>query len=163
MPFARDTHRWSESLRNAKSYSSENFIIGLPGLFTHIQIFNPLGAPVPVRVRLRSVHAILPVAVSASVRRHDVALTTAGPPAPFIIENLLGGGPSGVALMLGDTLGATAGALFWQVNAPANTPAVYPPEGREWGHDLLPGQGMLLQSVAGTTLICNWQWTEVPL
>ena len=37
-------------------------------------------------------------------------------------------------------------------------------EGQEWGHDLLPGQGILMNSVViGGIFIINWQWVELPL
>ncbi len=76
---------------------------------------------------------------------------------------MLGGGPAEVAEMRSDSNVAILGSVFWQINAPANSPASYPPEGREWGFDLLEGQGILVQGALGATLIINMQWVEVPL
>ncbi len=161
MPFARDVLTWSKHVRNAEAYSAEDFIIGAPGLFAHLQLFNPLLSG--IRVRMRSVHLISNMAISASIRRYDPPGVILGPPAPFIIENLLGGGAPAVAEVRHDNIIVPSGSPFWLLLAPAFTPAVYPVRGQEWGHDLLPGQGMLLQGNPGVTLIANWQWVELPL
>ncbi len=161
MPFSRDNTRWDKHVQEGEAFSAENFLIGAVGLANHIQLFNPVGSG--IRVRLRHVHSIGVSVQTVNVRRHDVALTTGVLPAGFIIENLLGGQPVSVAEMRSQQSVALLGSIFWQLNSPAAEPASYPPEGREWGHDLLEGQGILLQSVAGVTLIVNWQWVEVPL
>ncbi len=161
MPASRHTRRWSENVREGEAFSAECFVIGVPAMLIHQQLFNPVGSA--VRVRLRSAHAILPAAIALNVARHDVPLAVLGPPPPFIVENLLGGQPVSVGEMRSAVLAAPIGAVFWQLNAPANEPAIYPPEGRDWGHDLLPGQGVLIQGTAGQTVIINWQWAEVPL
>ncbi len=167
MPFERDNLTWSKHVANGEAFSAENFIIPGGGLLGHMQLFNPVLPPPgrsPVRVRLRSVHQITAVGIAASnVRRHDVALAILGPPVPFINENLLGGQPVPVGEMRGAALVAAVGSTFWQLNAPVAQPAIYPPEGRDWGHDLLPGQGILLQAAASVVLIVNWMWVEVPL
>ena len=154
-------HTWDHHMQQGEAFSSENFLIAAVGLLNHVQLFNPAGSG--VRVRLRSAHAIATTPPFANVRRHDVALAIVGPPAPFIIENLLGGGAAAVAEMRGAQLAAAVGSIFWQVNALTLSPATYPPEGREWGFDLLPGQGILFQAGANITLIINWMWVEVPL
>ena len=161
MTITRASNTWVRHVKVGEAFSAENFVVGAGGLLAHCQLFNPLASG--IRVRLRSVHAILGVAVGVNVSRHDVALTTLGPPAPFVTENLLGGGPANVAEMRSESPVAAVGSIFWQLNAPGNVPAIYPPHGREWGYDLLEGQGILLQAAAGITLITNWQWVEVPL
>lgn len=152
---------WLQNLGNGEAFSAENFLTPGAGLSAHIQLFNPMASG--VRVRLRSVHAINVAAVTANVRRFDTALTTLGLPAGFIVENLLGGQPVSVAEMRSQASGPLLGTQFWALNSAASTPAIYPPEGREWGHDLLEGQGVLLQAGVAVTLIVNWQWVEIPL
>ena len=162
MPFVRDNITWSKHVANGEAFSSENFIVPGVGLLGHVQIFNP--ALSTVRVRLRSLHQdVIVGTVLSNVNRHDVALAILGPPAPFISENLLGGQPAPVAEMRSAALGAAVGTTFWQLGGPVSTPALYPPEGREWGHDLLPGQGILVQAGAAVVNIIMWQWVEVPL
>ncbi len=161
MPASRHTQRWSQNVREGEAFSAENFLLGLVATQVHIQLLNPVGSA--VRVRLRTVHAILPVAIAVNVARLDAPLATLGLPVPFIVENLLGGQPVAVAEQRSASLAVAVGSVFWQLNAPANEPAIYPPAGRDWGHDLLPGQGLVLVATAAQTLIVNWQWVEVPL
>lgn len=151
---------WSEYVANGEAFGAENFVIGAGGLLAHIQLFNPLASG--KRIRLRSLNATLGTAIGINFRRHDVALATLGVPAGFIIENLLssGGNPL-LAEMRSESPVAALGTVGWQLSANANTPAIFPPEGREWGFDLLEGQGVLLQAAAGVTEIINWQWAEV--
>ncbi len=152
---------WSKHVASGGAFAAENFLPGVGGVLAHIQLFNPVASG--VRLRLRTVHAVSTLPVLMNVNRHDVALTTLGLPAGFVVSNLLGGGPSEAAEMRSQAPGAALGSTFWQVNAVASTPAIYPPNGREWGHDLLEGQGILLQAAAGVLLIVNWLWVEVPL
>lgn len=151
---------WLEHVANGEAYSAEDFIIGSGGLYPHLQLFNPVGSG--IRVRLRSVHAILAV-LNVNVRRYDPPGVILGPPAPFVVENMLGGGPAAVAELRHDNIVIPSGPAFWLIQAPGSTPGVYPPEGQEWGHDLLENNGVLLQGNPGTTLIANWQWVELPL
>lgn len=155
------SHVWLEYVAAGQAYGAENFMVPVGGMVNQMQLFNPGGSL--RRVRLRSAHMIGAGVNSATVRRHDTPLSVAVPPAPFIIENLLGGGPAGVGEMRSDTVVAAAGALFWSVNSPGSTPAPYPPQGREWGMDLLPGQGILFAGPIGGLLIMNFHWAEVPL
>ena len=152
---------WLEHVANAEAYSAEDFILASGGFYPHLQLFNPVASG--VRVRLRSVHMV-PIFVGlANIRRYDPPGAILGPPAPFIIENLLGGGPPAVAELRSANLVATAGSAFWLIRTPGNTPGPYPHKGLEWGHDLLEGDGVLLQGPLSTTLIANWQWVELPL
>ncbi len=152
---------WAEHVAAGEAFAAENFLIGLGGTVAQMQLFNPVGSG--KRVRIRSLHDILPAAVSATIYRHDTPLSTLGLPAPFIVENLGPGGVAEVAEMRGDQPVAPAGSSFWSLNAPANMPAIYPPKGMEWGHDLLPGQGIHVTGAAGITIIINWHWVEVLL
>ena len=155
------SHVWLDHVANGEAYAAEDFIIASGSLFSNLQLFNPVDSN--VRVRVRSFHLQAGAAVGGTVRRLDAPLLTLGPPAPFILENLLGGGKPPMAEVRHEHTVAVTGSLFWSINAPAAFPATYPPGGREWGADLLPGQGILIQSGAGTTPIANWQWVEVPL
>lgn len=154
-------HSWLEHVANGEAFSAENFLIGAGGVLVHLQLFNPAASG--IRVRLRSVHVTGIIALAANVRRHDTPLTTLGLPAGFIVENLLGGQPVSVAEMRSQAPVAALGTTIWQISAPGSQPAIYPPEGNEWGFDLLEGEGLLLQAAAGATLIAMWQWVEVPL
>lgn len=154
-------HSWSEHVANAESFAAENFLIGVGGLIAEIQLFNPVGSG--VRVRLRSVHAISAAAQNVNVRRHDVALATLGLPAGFIVENLLGSGAAEVAEMRSASPVVLDGTLIWSAGACPSQPAIFPPQGNEWGFDLLEGQGLIIQAATGLTVIVNWHWVEVPL
>ncbi len=162
MPISKGNTTWQEHVRNGEAFAIEDFIIGAGGLFNHLQLFNPVGSGVRIRVR-KAIHTMT-VVIGANIRRHDVPLTIVGPPAPFIMENLLGGGPAPVAEVRSDRLAAPTGGNFWLIRSNPNDFAIYPPKGLEWGHDLLPGQGILMNSVViGGVLIANWQWVELPL
>jgi len=151
---------WLEHVANGEAYSAEDFILGSPGLYPHLQLFNPAGSG--KRIRLRSVHAIDGL-LRVNVRRYDPPGAILGPPAPFIIENLLSGGPAAVAELRHDNIVIPSGTGFWLANAPNSITAVYPVEGQEWGIDLLENTGVLMQGPAGTILIANWMWVELDL
>lgn len=72
---------WLEHLANGEAYACENFIVGVGGLFPHVQIFNPSGSG--KRIRVYTLHATAGAAVTGSLRRHDTELLTAGPPRRF--------------------------------------------------------------------------------
>lgn len=154
------SHIWLEHVANGEAFGAENFMLPVGGMHNQMQLFNPAGSN--TRVRLRSAHMTGVLASNATVRRHDVPLVTGTLPVPFIIENLLAGGPAGVGEMRSDVVVAPSGAQFWAVNAGANSPATYPPQAREWGFDLRPGQGILFAGPIGGLLIVNWHWAEVP-
>ncbi len=161
MPANKKMTTWAEHVMAGEAFSAENFLIGVGGTVAQIQLFNPVASG--KRIRLRSVHSIITVASGVNLLRHDTPLGTLGVPAGFVIENLLGGGQAEVAEMRSDQPVAAAGSLFWQLGAPGSVPAIYPPGGREWGHDLLEGQGIHMQGAVGLTSIINWQWVEIPL
>lgn len=161
MPLARGNTTWQSHVRNGEAFSAEDFIIGSGGLVPHLQLFNPVGSG--IRVRLRSVHETMTVARSLNVRRYDPPGSILGPPAGFVIENLLGGGPAAVAEVRSNNGAIPVGSPFWLLQSNANEPAIYPAQGLEWGHDLLEGHGIVLVGGAGQTLIAMWQWVELPL
>ena len=162
MPLAKGNTSWLQHVANGEAYSIEDFIIGVGGMFNHVQLFNPVGSG--RRLRLRSANHLNLVVIGAHIRRHDVPLTILGPPAPFAMENLLGGGPLPVAEVRSDRLAVVTGSAFWLIRSAAFDTGVYPPKGMEWGHDLLPGQGILMNSVVvGGIFIINWQWVELPI
>jgi len=161
MSLVNPSQKWLNNVAAGEAYSAENFLVGLGGTVVQIQLFNPVASG--KRIRLRTVHGILAAVLAVNIRRFDTALATLGLPAGFVVENLLGGGPAEVAEMRSDQPVLATGTVFWQLNAPANIPAIYPPKGREWGHDLLEGQGIHMQFAAGVTGIVNWMWAEVDL
>lgn len=152
---------WNEYVKNGEAYSAENFLTPGGGLIANIQLFNPVASG--KRVRLRSCHMTSAAALGGAVNRHDVALTTLGLPAGFIVENMLAGGPAEVAEMRSVAGVAPLGALFWQLSAGGGEPALYPGGGREWGFDLLEGQGINISGAVTATVIVNWQWVELDL
>ncbi len=152
---------WSGYIARGIAYSAENFLIGAPGLFNHLQIFNPIGSD--VRVRVRQVSTAVTFAVVAGVTRYDTPLTTLGVPVTFGIENQLGIAIPAKAEMRSEQPVAVLGTLFHQIVAPANTVGAYPPNGIEYGKSLLPGQGMNIYVAAGLLNIVNFQWAEIPI
>ncbi len=150
---------WLEHVANGEAYSAEDFIIGAVGLYPHLQLFNPVGSG--KRIRIRKVHQTMTVPRVVNVRRYDPPGVILGPPVPFVIENLLGGGPPAVAEVRHDNIVVPSGSPWWLLQSNANDRGVYPPRGQEWGHDLLEGHGILLQSAANTTLIALWMWVEL--
>ncbi len=154
------TH-WLEHVANGEAYSAEDFIIGAVGLYPHLQLFNPVGSG--KRVRIRKVHQTMTLLRSVNIRRYDPPGAILGPPAGFVIENLLGGGPAAVAELRSGNIVVPSGSAFWLLRSNANEQAAYPPRGQEWGHDLLEGHGILLQGTIASTLIAMWQWVELPL
>ena len=152
---------WNEHVMNGEAYSAEDFILGAGGLYPHVQLFNPVDSG--IRVRLRHGHKT--GTGQANIRRYDPpGPDPPGPPAGFVVENLLGGGPPAVAELRKNNIIIPSGSAFWLVQPLAATqPGVYPPAGQEWGMDLLEGHGILFQGSIGTTVIINWQWVEVPL
>ena len=152
---------WLKHIEAGEAYAAENFVIPGGGLIGHLQLFNPVGSG--KRIRLRSLNMTAAAAHNGNVYRHDVPLATLGLPAPFIVENMLAGGPAEVAEHRSVVLAAAVGSIFWAMSAIANAPATYPPEGREWGFDLLEGQGIHATGALGAANIVMWHWVEVPL
>lgn len=153
---------WFTSMREGRCFAAENFILPAVGLFGLIQIFNPAGSA--TRVVVRSIASTLPAAIAPRVRRHDIALPTLGLPAPFIVENLLGGGPAEVAEMRSQAVTPVPSGPFWIMFAAVNDVTTYPTDGREDAHILLPGQGLLTNTLfVNSTNITMFLWSEEPL
>lgn len=152
---------WSDYVANGEAFAAENFLVPGGGLRAHVQLLNPVASG--VRIRLRSLSCTSGLALAHDVCRHDTPLATLGLPVTFITENLLGGGPASAVEHRSVAQAGASGSVFWQISAPANDVALFPPEARQWGFDLLEGQGLLVRSAAAQVVIVNWQWAEVPL
>ncbi len=154
--------QWLEHLENGECYTAEVFIAGMVGLFSAIQIFNPVASGVRVRIRCVEAFTIFGIPVNQNLRRHDTALASSG--AFGIIENLLGGGPAGVGQMRFDNLAAQPGTPYWLILAGGNNRRQYPVAALDWGFDLLPGQGLAsAPSITNFFMLVGFQWVEVPL
>ena len=55
------------------------------------------------------------------------------------------------------------GSLFWLILSTGNTRKPYPALHMDWGHDLLPGQGIMLNSTVGGFIFAGFMWAEVRL
>lgn len=153
---------WNEHLMNGEAFCSIGLQGGAVGMIAHVQLFNPVGSGVRVRLRTLETLPIFFIAINTNIRRHDVALTTN---APFAgPTNLLGsGGAAALAETRTDSLVAAPGSPFWLILSTANTRKDYPALQLEWGHDLLEGQGIVLQSGVGGFIFTGFMWVEVPL
>ncbi len=154
---------WFTSMREGRCFAAENFIIPVAGFFGILQIFNPVASA--TRVIVQDISSTLGGASAPRIRRHDVALATLGPPAPFIIENLLGGGPAPVTEVRSASLAIPPGSPFWLMLAStADLLTTYPTDGREDAHILLPGQGLVTNQLFASLVNINmYLWTEEPL
>lgn len=154
---------WHGYIARGIAYSAENFLVPAGGLINHLQIRNPPGSN--VRIRIRQISTAVNFAVVANIARHDVALTTLGLPVGFGIEPQLD--PvipiPAKAEMRSEQPAVVLGSVFHQMVAPANVIAIYPPNGIEWGKSLLPGQSIHVSVVAGGLNIVNFQWAEIPI
>ena len=155
---------WASHVENGEAFVSEIFQTGVPAQLGFVQLYNPLGAPSPVRIRLRQLEpmAIFGFAINTNVRRHDVALANLGGfTAP---HNLLGsGGAAAVAEPRFVSQVAMIGSLFWLILSSGSTRKQYPALHMDWGHDLLPGQGIMMNSLVGGFILTGFMWAEVPL
>lgn len=156
-----EDEEWLNFVRKGQAFYAEDFVQPGAGLFGHLQLFNPAGSG--IRVICRDVQHAGTATAIRNLRRHDVALATLGPPAGFVIENELGGGPAAVAEVREDALAVAVGSIFGIIAHPAFDEGSLPPSGQEWLHELLPGQGILVTGAVGLVVIVNWQWVEVPL
>ena len=107
--------------------------------------------------------AFVGVAINANVRRLDVALPNLDAPPFGAPQNLLGGGAAPSAEFRFDNVVVMAGSPFWLILSAGQTRKDYPVLQQDWGHDLLPGQGIMMSGLVGGLLIIGWQWVEVPL
>lgn len=154
-------HEWSEQVAAGEAFVAQGFQPAVAGMIPLVQLFNPIGSGVRVRVRCWNPIPIFSVAINHNIWRHDVALTVLG--AFSGPQNLLGGGAAPVAEVRTDSLLAGATSRFWLFLSAGNTRKSYPVEELDWGHDLLPGQGILNTGAAGSFVFLGMQWTELPL
>lgn len=154
-----EDEEWLNLLRKGQCFMTESFNTPLPAFLAHSQIFNPAGSG--IRVLVRSVNIGTLTGENTNLARFDTALTALS---AFVPENLLGGGPAAIAEIRNEGFAAATGSRFGLLVSRAVMMPIRPPQGQEWIHELLPGQGMLVvNAVAGDTLILDWQWAEVPL
>ena len=152
---------WSEYVANAEAFSGEGFQAAVAGQVGKVQLFNPAASGIRIRLRALEPMALLGISINTNIRRHDVALTTF---APFAgPENLLGGGAAAVGEIRNETAAGQVGSPFWLILSAGSTRKDYPALQLPWGHDLLPGQGILANSSPGGFILLGFQWAEVPL
>jgi len=158
---AMNDDEWLGYVANGEAYAAEVFVAGVVGQLPFVQLFNPVGSGKRLRLRVWQPMALFALAINQNLRRHDVALATlgffAGP------ENLLGGGPAPVAEGRSINQVVMIGSLFWLFLSTGNTRKDYPPEGLDWGHDLLPGQGIMTNGSVGGFVLAGFQWAELDL
>lgn len=157
---------WNEHVMNGEAFVGLGFQTGVAGQIGNVQLFNPLGAFVPVRVRLRCLETIPigGVGINTNPRRHDVGIVPGGSFAGP--RNLLGSGGAGTAteLRASTNVGHEPGGVpFWLILSAGSTRKDYPTRHLDWGHDLLPGQGILLTSAVGGFIKAGFMWVETPL
>jgi hypothetical protein len=155
------TSDWSDHVANGEAFCAEDLIAPGGGLVGHVQLFNPVASGRRVRVRYVEGFGLLGAAVNNNVRRYDTALTNLGP--FYGPANLLGGGPAPLAQLRNQAFAGVLGTAFWLLLSPLLVTPNFPPIDQEWGHDLLPGQGVLLNAGAGVSVFATFQWAEVPL
>lgn len=152
---------WSEYVANGQAFAGEGFQGAVGGQIGKVQLFNPVGSGIRVRLRCLEPMALFAIAINTNIRRHDVALTTF---APFAgPENLLGGGAAAVAEIRNETAVGQVGSPFWLLLAAGNNRRDYPVRHLDWGHDLLEGQGVIANTTVGGFLLMGFMWAEVPL
>ncbi len=155
------TEQWSDHVAAGEAYCSRGFQNIVAGQIPLVQLFNPVDSGVRVRLRVMQPMAVFAFPINTNIRRHDTALTTLG---PFgVIENLLGGGVAASAEIRTMTQVAMAGSPFQLILSGGNNRSAYPEDGMEWGHDLLEGEGIMLNGVTGGFIFCGFMWAEVPL
>ena len=152
---------WNHHVMNGEAFVGESLQGAVGGMIGVVQILNPAASGVRVRLRHLETMPIFAIAINTNPRRHDVALTTF---APFVAPmNLLGGGAAAVAELRNDSLVTAVGSPFWLILSAGNARKTYPALQLDWGHDLLPGQGIVLQSGVGQSILCGYMWVELPL
>ncbi len=153
---------WSGHVANGEAFVGEAIQVAAGGMIAHTQIFNPVGSGVRARLRYFEPIPIFGIGINSNPRRHDVALTSNAPFAPP--HNLLGsGGASPLVQLRNDSLVVAVGSPFWLMLSAGSNREDYPVRSSDWGHDLLPGQGLVLQSGVGGFSLVGFMWVEVSL
>lgn len=156
------TDEWSDYVANGQAFATRSFVASGLGFFGHIQLYNPVGSGVRLRLRFVEGLALFGGAVNLNVCRYDTPCVDVAPP-PFGPMNLLGGGPANVAQIRTEITVAPIqlGTAFWLLLGPTLSMPAYPGPPDDWGHDILPGQGVMLRG--GFIPFAQFQWAEVPL
>ena len=155
---------WNSHVMQGEAFTAEVAVIAVPAMIPLAQIFNPLGSGVRIRLRCMEPMTFLGGGtLNQNIRRHDIALPSLFAPPFGGPENLLGGGAASVAEFRFDNPGAAVGSPFWLILSTGPTRRDYPALQLAWGHDLLPGQGIVNNGSVGGLIILGYQWVEVPL
>lgn len=157
-----DDDEWSAYVSNGEAFNGEGLQGAVAGQIAHVQIFNPVASGVRVRMRHMEPIPVFGIAINTNPRRHDVALTSnvpfAGP------TNLLGSGGAAANVQLRNVSQVgSLGSPFYLFLSTGFSRKTYPVKALDWGHDLLPGQGLVLQSGVGGFMIVGFEWAELPL
>ena len=155
--------QWNEHVMEGEAFTAESIVAGVGGMSPEGQIFNPVASGVRLRLRCLEMMAFVGGPINSNVRRHDVALPNLDAPPFGGPENMLGGGAAPAAEFRFDNVVALVGSPFWLILSAGQTRKDYSVLHQDWGHDLLPGQGMMMSGAVGGFLIIGWQWVEVPL
>ena len=154
---------WSDHVMNGEAFTGEAIRTAVGGMVPELQILNPAGSGVRFRLRCLEPFAFIGGAINNNIRREDTPLTNLQV-VPFgVPQNLLGGGPAPAAEFRDDSVLVASGSPFWLLLTSGFSRRSYAPNTMDWGHDLLPGQGIMLMGGLGTFLITGWQWVEIPL
>ncbi len=152
---------WSHSVAAGEAFAGEGFQAAVAGEIPYVQLFNPVDSGVRIRVRIMQPMAVFAVFINTNIRSHDTPLASLG---NFgIQENLLGGGPASVAEIRRATDLGQLGDRMWLILSAGNTRSAFPDEGLDGTHDLLEGEGIILNGTTGSFILCGWMWAEVPL
>jgi len=152
---------WSDYVTNGKAFAGTVLQTVVAGQIAHVQIFNPVGSGVRVRLRCLETIPIFSAGINTNPRRHDIALPVLG--AFLGPDNLLGSGSAPVAELRTLTQVGAVGSPFWLILSAGVTRKDYPALNMDWGHDLLEGQGIVLQSAVGGFIYTGFMWAEVTL
>ena len=152
---------WSEHVANGEAFIGEALEPASGGMIAHAQIRNPPGSLKRIRLRMLVPMPIFGIAINTNIRRYDPALATLAPFAPPM--NLMGSGGAAVAELRNDSLLVAVGSPFHLILSAGSARKNYPPLNLDWGHDLLPGEGLVLQSAVGGFILVGFMWVEVLL
>ena len=153
---------WSEYVRNGQAFACTILATAVPAMIPEVQLFNPVGSGVRLRVRNLEPMTLFGFGLNQNIWRLDTPITSTG--VFGIVENLLGGGSAPLAEQRFDNVAALpAAGRWWLFLVAGNTRVSYPAKPQPWGHDLLPGQGLMNNGAIGGSTFVGYEWAEVPL
>lgn len=154
---------WSEHVMNGEAFTAQATRTAVGGQSPELQLLNPAGSGVRMRLRCLEPMPFIGGAINNGIRREDTPLTNLQAPPFGAPQNLLGGGPAPLAEFRDDSVVVLTGSQFWLILGIGFNRRHYAPNNLDWGHDLLPGQGIMMTGTLGGFLITGWQWVEIPL